>query len=231
MENVLLHYMEKRLGEEFPLREGLCGPHPFVTISREFGCPSKKIAGILAEKLNHLPGHEKNPKWKEINKEIIQEAAQQLNLDPMHIRYLFQSEQMGFLDDILSSFYLNSKSTMRIKKAVHDVIRSFAMAGYVVIVGRAGAAITRNCSNGLHIRLQAPLEWRVQQVTVSRGITADEARKLANEMDKKRKIMMETFYGNKFDLHIFDLIYNCHTFSREEIAQSILNMMENKKMI
>jgi cytidylate kinase len=229
MENVLLHYMEKRFEE--PLREGLCGPHPFITISREFGCPSKKIGMLLVEKLNQRPGHEKVPSWKMISKEIIQEAAQQLNLDPEHIRYMFQSEQLGILDDILASFYLNSKSSMRIKKAIHDVIRSFAMKGYAVIIGRAGAAITINCVNSLHIRLQGPMEWRIRQVCDSRGINETEAEKLILDMDKKRRIMMETFTGNKFDIHIFDMIINCHTFTREEIADMILRVMETKKMI
>ncbi len=229
MENVLLQYMEKRFKE--PPHEGLCGPYPFVTISREFGCPSKKIGAMLVEKLNHRPGHEKFPEWKQISKEIIQEAATQLNLDPVRIKSLFQADQAGILDDILASFTTNYKSSQRIRKTIHDIIRSFALKGYVVLVGRAGAAINHSCVNSLHIRLQAPIEWRVKQISASRGINAEESLKLAFEMDKKRKLMIESFTGHTFDLYIFDLVFNCHTLSKEEIVQGILQMMEIRKMI
>lgn len=229
MENVLLHYMERRLSE--PVHDDKCGPHPFVTISREFGCPSKIIGSMLVDQLNKRPKHEKFPEWKQINKEIINEAANQLNVDPLRIKFFLQAEQAGILDDILASFYVNYKSSQRIRKTIHDIIRSFAMSGYVVIVGRAAAAITRSCVNSLHVRLQAPIEWRVRQVCVSRGITEAEAYEMARDIDKKRTLMIESFSGNKFDIHIFDLIYNCHSFSKEEIVHSILSMMEMRKMI
>lgn len=186
---------------------------------------------MLVDKLNEMQIHEKHPQWKQINKEIIQEAATQLNLDPNHIRYMFQTMQINVLDDILSSLYLNIKSGQNVRKTVHDVIRSFAVKGYVVIVGRAAAAITHSCVNSLHIRLQAPIEWRVRQVMASRGISEDQAKKIAMEMDRKRTLMMEAFTGEKFDIHIFDMIFNCHTLSIEEITQSILDMMKVKKMI
>ena len=51
---------------------------PFVTISREYGCPSYLVAEALQDKLNKITG-EKYP-WAVFGKEVINKIADEHNL-------------------------------------------------------------------------------------------------------------------------------------------------------
>jgi cytidylate kinase len=101
----------------------------------------------------------------------------------------------------------------------------------MVLVGRGSVAILQGCPNSLHIRLQAPLEWRVQGICNSRGINETDALKLSNETDQKRKAIIELLLGRKFDQNLFDVVFNCKTFPKEEIVNSIMRIMEVRKLI
>jgi cytidylate kinase len=230
MENLLRKYMEERFLEQTSSPSK--GNRPFITISREFGCPSKLIAQLLAETLNEQNySKKKDTSWRFVNKEVVIEAAHELDLSPEKIQYLFNAEKKGAMDDIFSSFSDHYKSDRTIKKTIQEVVKSFIQKGNIILVGRGGVAITQNYSNALHIRLQAPLAWRVQGVCYRRGISESEAIDLIRETDKKRHALIEIFLGKPFDLSLFDLVYNCQTFEPDEIVRGIIRMMEVKNLI
>ncbi len=221
--------MEDRF-QEAPYRE-INKPTPFVTISREFGCPSKLIAKRLAQELNRKTGNEKEKQWQYVNKEIVEQAAKELQLEPFKIEHLFKMDQTGIMDDLFSSFSSNYKSTQKIRKTIRDVIQSFSQRGYVIIVGRGSVAITYNRPNSLHIRLQAPLDWRIQCMSERQGIPVSEALNVTIETDKKRTALIESFLGYKLEHTLFDVVFNCKTLSNEDIVNSTIKIMEIRKMI
>ena len=227
----LLKYMSNRLQEE-------CGnagqPGPVITISRLYGCPAKKIAKTLADALTEkmeVRGYKKI-KWKIITKEIMSESARELEVDPSKIKYVFDYEQKGLIDDILSS-HLNKyyKSDRKIRNTVGRVIRNIACEGYAVIVGRGGVAITRDISHSLHINLEAPLEWRVLRISEKNLLTLEDAEKYAHDIDRKRKQFREYFEGKNTDYTKFDLTFNCMTLSIDEIVKIILKAVEVRNLI
>ncbi|MGA3012860.1 MAG: cytidylate kinase-like family protein [Bacteroidales bacterium] len=228
MENLLLKYMETSFRE--PYYPEIGKPLPFVTISREFGCPSKLISRMLTDELNHRPSSQKG-KWHYINKEIVEQAAKELELEPSKIQHLFSMDRIGMMDDLFSSFSANYKSTLKIRKTIRDVIQSFTGRGYVIIVGRGSVAITQGRPGSLHIRLHAPLEWRVQCVSEHKELTLDEAKKVAIETDFKRTALIESFLGHKLELGLFNVLFNCKTLSNDQIVNTIIKIMEERKMI
>jgi cytidylate kinase len=230
MENLLRKYMEERFADSETTEPS--GRLPFVTISREFGCPSKLIAKLLAESLNENPSPRKKPlPWRYINKEIVMDSAHDLDIDPSRVQHLFDAEQHHALDDIFASFSEHYRSDRKIIKTIRDVVKSFVHKGNIILVGRGGAAITQGYHNVLHVRLQAPLEWRIKEICALRGVSAEDAHRLAIETDKKRTALMEIFLGKKFDLSMFDLVFNCQTFDPECVVGGIIRMMEIKNMI
>ena len=137
-------------------------PGPVVTISREVGCPAKKIAGELTDYLNTLKkGRSKDHPWHWISKEIMLESARELQVDSSQIQHVFDYKSRGILEDLLlaqsKDYY---KSDQKIRTTIAKVIRKFANDGNAIIVGRGGVAITRDIPKSLHIFLEAPLEWR-----------------------------------------------------------------------
>ncbi len=225
----LLNYMADRINEEGRFKEA----GPVITISREYGCPSKIIAGRLAEELTtktHVKG--KEIKWKYVTKEIMAESAKALEVDPDKIKYVFDYEQKGLIDGIISA-QLNKyyKSERKIRNTIAQVIRNMAYEGNVIIVGRGGVAIAHDIPRSLHIMLEAPLEWRILRVSENFHVSQSEARKTAIEVDKKRKEFREYFQGKNSDYTWFDLRFNCMTFTIEEIVRIILKAAELRKLV
>jgi cytidylate kinase len=230
MENLLRKYMEERFTDQNQLKSP--GRLPFITISREFGCPSKLIAKLLADALNdHSSLKKQEPLWRYINKEVVIESAHELDISPEKLQYIFNAEKKGALDDVFASFSDQYKSDRKIKKTLQDVIKTFVQKGNVILVGRGGVAITQNYTNALHIRLQAPLDWRIQGLCYRRGIAEDEAFRLTQETDRKRISLLEIFLGRQFELSLFDLVFNCQTFEPDDIVAGIIRMMEVRNMI
>lgn len=230
MNNDLLKYMSERFQRDCSkLKE----PGPVITISREYGCPAKMIAEQLADVLTRkMAAKGKNIKWRWISKEILTESAKQLNTQPDNIKYVFDYEQRSIIDDILQShsqkYY---KSDRKIRNTIANVIRNISCDGHVIIVGRGGVAITKDILKSLHINLEAPLEWRSLRISEKNGVSIDEAKKMANEIDAKRKMFREYFEGKDTDYTRFDLTFNCMTLSSDEIIQSIVRMAEIRGLI
>ena len=225
----LLKYTSDRIQEE----DGrFKEPGPVITISREYGCPSKIIAARLSEELTRkmfVKG--KEVKWKYVTKEIMAEAARALEVDPEKIKYVFNYEQKSMVDDIISAqFNKYYKSERKIRNTIAKVIRNMAYEGHVIIVGRGGVALTHDIPKSLHIMLEAPLEWRTVRVAENYHMTQEEAKKSALEIDKKRKEFREYFQGKESDYTRFDLTFNCMAFTIEEIVHVILKAAEIKRL-
>jgi hypothetical protein len=229
MENLLREYMDRAFSERGIEKQA--GPLPVVTISREFGCPSKLIAHQLTNELNKIAGMEKLRKWRFINKEVVEAIARRLELNPTEVNYQLNSGGKGLVEDVLASFSPNYVSSHRMRKTITAVVRSIAEQGYVVIVGRGGVGILQHAPGTIHIRLQAPRDWRIGEISRSRELTRQESVKLVDDMDKKRTALIELMTGGKFHPCLFDLSFNCQTLSKEEIVHTILGLMKIKNMI
>jgi len=208
-------------------------PGPVVTLSRELGCPSKKIAQKLMDKLNERGEvYKKKQPWRWISKEIMEESARELGVDLAEIQYVFEYKQHGVLEDLLLShsrkFY---KTDRKIRNTLARVIRNFAEEGNAIIVGRGGVAITRDIPKSIHIHLEAPLNWRALRTSEKHNLSIEEAKKYCNQIDAKRKQFREYFEGKGTDYTRFDLKFNCMTLDIDEIVDIILSTMETRDLI
>ena len=91
MENILRKYLERTFPDE---RSAVpCSIGPVVTISREFGCPSKLIAQMLADALHHTPTG-RQQRWRFINNEIIEATAKELEMNPTELNFMLNAGAM-----------------------------------------------------------------------------------------------------------------------------------------
>lgn len=233
MENLLLKYMAGRLelDDLKPVKQKR--PGPVVTISREAGCAGSEIARLLALRLSELAQASACQKpWEWLNKEVISSSAQELNMHPEEIRYVFNAEQKTLVEDVLSSmsnkYY---KSDRRIRRVIHDVVRSIAETGHVIIVGRGGVAIAHDIERALHIRLYAPAHWRNKRICEKHQWSEAEAMKHMNMTDQKRLKMREQFQCKGKNCLSYDLEINCARISPSEVVEMIVCSMRLKKLI
>jgi len=229
MENLLRMYIEKALKE--PEVGKTTGFGPVVTISREFGCPSKIIGQLLTDALNQIPGEQPIVKWRFINKELVESAARELNLQTNQLNYFISSVGKGLLEDVMISFTPGYVSSHRIRSTIGNIVRAMGQHGHFVIAGRGAAGVLRSHPNALHIRLHAPIEWRIPEICKLRGVKPEEAVSLALETDKKRTALIELMYGHKYTPYLFDVHFNCSTIPLQEIVHAVIALMQAKKMI
>lgn len=208
-------------------------PGPVITVSRELGCPAKKIAGSLADELNKIQSSKcKDHPWQWISKEILSESAKALNVDRDQIEHIFNYKSRNMLEDMLlaqsKDYY---QSDLKIRTTIAKVIRNFATYGNAIIVGRGGVAITRDIPKSLHIMLEAPLEWRAVRTASKFDMTLEQARNYAQTIDKKRKQFRDHFQGKGNDYTRFDMKFNCMTLEPNVIVQIIINALKVRNFI
>jgi cytidylate kinase len=220
----LLTYFDHRFGKKPP---PISKPGPFLTISRQTGCNGSGIAADLVKNLRTY-----NKEWKFINKEILEESANQLKMDPAQIRYVFETKKRTHADDViaaLSSRYY--KSDKAVRKTITEVLRHYAKVGNVIMVGRAGVATTKDMPAGMHIRLIAPYEWRVNSLKRRKSFEDVDVVKFIKEHDLKKKKLIEDFCGKSIQEIEFDLTINCACFTRQQLIDLIIQAMKMKKLV
>lgn len=186
---------------------------------------------MLTDALNKRQKENALKKWKFINKEIVEEMGKKLEINPVAASTLLSAGQKGLVEDVLKSFSPPYVTNLKIKKTLNDVIKTMAMEGKLVIVGRGSAAILHGHPDTLHVRLQAPVEWRIQEISNSKNMTEDQAKNLLTETDKRRTALIEMLLGHKLEMNIFDLVFNCSTIGNDEVVKSVISILESRSMI
>ncbi|MCG8580694.1 MAG: cytidylate kinase-like family protein [Bacteroidales bacterium] len=233
MDNLFLKYMTNREGKQEKPRTSSKQPGPVITISREYGCHGKRIAEKLAEILTaKSEASGENKTWRWISKEILDESAKELNLSSALVKELSDYKHRSFFKDLAlffsEDFYPGDAT---IKNTIAKYIHDEAEQGYVIVVGRAGEAITKNIDRSFHVKLEAPLEWRAEVVSVEENMTVPEARKECQVQDKRRAMFRDYFERGKKDIDFFDAILNCKALSDDEILELLVIISETRGFI
>jgi len=228
MDNLFLKYMQERSGSRKGPEKPKTLPGPVITISREYGCHGQHIGALLAVKLSKKAqklGLKKQ--WRMISKEILERSANELKLTQTMLQDLSDYKQKSFFEN-LALFFSNEyyPSDTKIKNTIAKFIHDEAEVGNVVIVGRAGEAMTKDIKQSFHVKLEAPMDWRAELVSQEEGISVSEARKLCVEQDKRRAQYRDFFEKGRPDIDFFDLRINAKSMKDEEIIDLLLSVAE-----
>lgn len=228
MENTLIAYMNKRLTKEASPGKGIYEPGPVITISRESGCNGSSLARSLAGHLN-----QQNPsnQWRVLSKEIFHKSAEELNVDLGTVTKIFKQTDRYLFEEILKAFSNRQyKSEKIIIKTVVDILRTFAEEGHCIILGRAGHIIAKDIQRSLHIRVVAPLEYRLKVIMKKNNLNRAGAlvlmRKIENERIAFRKAINEGLCEDNFDITL-----NRASFDRHSMIELIDKAIRVKKIL
>ena len=220
MNNTLMVYLNKRLHQNDPKYLGHDSqPGPVICISREVGCGGVNIAKLLASELDK---QSLCRKWRVISKEILEESARGLEMDPNKLRNYLKEGDRSIFDDVLSAFSEKRfKSDRKISKALIDLELSFANDGFCIIVGRAGHIITKDIEKSLLIKLTAPLDWRIKQIMEKNNLKLRDAIEFIEKTEKERENFRKHIAGDRTQNEEFDM---CLNLSRMKIDDVILTI-------
>lgn len=229
MGNSLLLYLNKRISEEKPQKKDIYRAGPVITISREVGCNGLKLARLLADRLNSLHPEKE---WKVLSKEVFYESARELHMHPEKIRKTLKQSTRYTFEEILKAFNDKEyKSERKIARTVSEVVRSFAIDGFCIIVGRAGHIIAKDIRNALHLRLVAPLNYRVKNIMENNRLNETEALEFIERIEKEREAFRKIIGGEQENPCLFDLCMNRAMFTDEQLVEIIEYAARKKQLI
>lgn len=168
--------------------------------------------------------------WEVVNKEIINQAALELNIPSKLLEEMAKNKPKGIFEELFLTFSdIHLPSDVKIKKTVARILRTIALHGNVVLLGRGGVVLSRDIKNSLHVNLHASVSWRMERVKKLENITSDnEALGRMKVVDSERVYLLSYFAGENLGSNIFDVTYNCEFLSEEEIIESILHLAAKK---
>jgi cytidylate kinase len=177
--------------EEFNKRKLHGGP--FITISRETGVPE---ALIYEKLLKYLQNGDR--KWRFFDKELIDKILNEYNL-PKYFEEMLAEDKYSVVKSFASQMLGTGADIWSLFKKVRNTIMHLAETGYVILIGRGANIMTAKLKSGLHIRLIASLQSRINYISGCLNIDKDEAVKYIKKEDQRRKIFLQTYYNKNVE--------------------------------
>ena len=209
---------------------------PVVTISRQTGCSARRIAIKLSKILtgySYMSETKTDAEWQWADKDAFRQASKEVRQE-MEARKIDNPEMLEKLE-MVSNAFSNEKFTDVLDEnaitILKDIIVKLAIQGRYIILGRGATTILADLPNKLSIRLEAPLEWRINRVAQIKNMSHDQAEKHVMEADERRRQFTETVIGRTYVNTDFDVIFNYASLSDDQIVDAIVNILKSKKII
>jgi hypothetical protein len=207
----LPEYDVRALFESRPGGEIQLGPCLFV--SRESGAGGSEIARLAAEQLG----------WDLLDKEILDRLMSYYGT-PRAVLKVVDEKKVSWLADIFNGWIEgHGFSQLTYVHRLHRLFEAVSRKGNVVIVGR-GARFVLPRRAGFSVRIIAPVDFRVQQVVLSKGLSSTDARAYIEQSDRERIAFLERyFHRDVSDPHIHDLVINAEQLGVENMLDLIVD--------
>ena len=194
----------------------------FITVTREIGSHGNLVAEELARHLQ----------WQVFDKQIVNFIAEDSHVRQDLVRQLDERSQ-SLIHDMVERLLLMAEGISfgneEYHKALLKALAYLAARGKAVIVGRGGAFALQG-EPGLHLRIVAAPETRVQRLAQRWDVSADEARRRMHQIDTERKSFIQHHFRHSLDeLGFYDAIFSTDRLTIEEIVHAVLAMMTAPK--
>ncbi len=206
-----------------------------ITISRQYGSGGEEIACAVCEKLG----------YRYFDKRLLDQMVSQESLTAQQsVDYHEDTYKMrSFLDKVRgyrpcpvpaqpaaagAAFPRAAEAEEQIGEnmlvwVADAAIRSAHEAGNVVIVGRGGQAILHDKPGVLHVRVEAPLDVRVQRVAERDNLALPVARQAVTKHDKAAADYLKRFYGVTWtDPLLYHLLLNTGRLSLDAAGDLLI---------
>ncbi len=115
---------------------------------------------------------------------------------------------------------LDAEAAIKLTRAA---IEAAYERGRVVIVGRGGQAVLQGKPGVLHVRIEAPLEWRIDRLREVEDYTRYAAKEVILEHDRNTADYVKRFYGvNWADSSLYHMVINAEPWGIPGATQLIV---------
>jgi cytidylate kinase len=226
-----------------------------ITISRQYGCPADVIALKLSRLLNYRYLDKEVIKYVAMVVNLPEEKVMALDEDKhSNTRTILSKyfdidifkDMLSFNEDELNKEIESIKRERSIfddkiiydmildaelfQKIVERIIISESKKNNIIIIGRGGQCILKDCENAIHVRMVAPLDERIKWVVENEGLSEEKAKDKILETDKrKRKFLKYYFKEDIEDCNLYHLCINLKNFVLEEVVELMSNIVSIKE--
>jgi cytidylate kinase len=206
---------------------------PFVTISRQAGAGASGLAHRLVERLNELDPAERP--WTCWDRELVERVSADHHIARETVDALEQS-RLSWFNEFLSGLTFTTDAVhpdeLTVYRRVAATIRALAAAGRVIIVGRGGVCITGNMPAGVHVRLVAPLKFRIQNMQRRLGISEQEAAEHVRQLDHNRDAFYRRYWPNHpLVPELFTLVLNAARLDEDRMMRCLLPLIVQPRLL
>jgi len=181
-----------------------------ITISRQFGAGGGTVGKDAAKKLGFLL----------VTQNVINEGLSKLGLSPQ----AFSFEKNVRKDPV------QEKKRIFYRTALHDLIMELAAKESIILLGRGGEFLFRDHPDAFHVRIQAPINQRVQWVQEIYQLDEKKALRMIQEKDRlKKRFTQEVFKHSWMDMEMFDLVINTGKISPQRAAKLVVQGFKLRK--
>jgi cytidylate kinase-like protein len=193
----------------------------FITISRQLGSYGTLIAEDLATQLD----------WHMFDREIVDHIARDQKVRQSLVEQLDERAQ-DLLHDTVRRFLTmvegNSFGLEEYRVGLLKTMAYLAAKGNAILVGRGANFALREEKHGLHIRIVASRDVRVDRMSRLLQVNPQEARKRVMEADRERASFVRSHYRQDIgDGRFYDLVFNTDSLAIEAVVNAILAVVRS----
>lgn len=190
-----------------------------ITINRQFGSGGGEIADLLGEKLG----------LKVYSRELLECIAKQFDMTVEHMEEI-KGQRVNWWSDFCR-FYQQfgaaghkvstqpDATPLSLYYAEERLLRELAAKEDCIILGRAGFHIFRDNPSARHIFIRSNREARIARIAEKHGLSAAEAEKLMDKVDKGRdNFVMNVSKSSRYDLRNYDFMLNVSNIDSTSVA-------------
>jgi len=200
-----------------------------ITISKEFGTESEKVASLVAEKLG----------YEYIGENLVAEIAKELNISESEaamFRQTSQSRILRFVDRYTCSIVqkvvdrehgcLDDKNYYEVTK---KLVQNVHEAGNVIILGWGGQCLLKGKPDTLHVRLIKDMDLKIKEVMQSENLSSKAAKVFIDREEGDLKAYIKQYFQEDWGAaHLYDLIIDMGKTSVEKAADMICDNVRHK---
>lgn len=197
---------------------------PCITISREFGCQAYPLAENLHRRLNELS--DKNEEWTILDRLLLEKIAKDSGYSKPELEYVTKVNPT-YRAMITSFMGKEQAEPFEVFTYIRKTIRYFAGAGNSIIVGRGSVCLTQDLPNVLHVRLVAPLSFKLDIITRNLDISENKAIEHIEARQNERDVFTRHFTNMDLsDPHLYHLIINNAKSTLDQMTDLIIKRLE-----
>ncbi|HEY1688438.1 MAG TPA: cytidylate kinase-like family protein [Solirubrobacteraceae bacterium] len=196
-----------------------------ITISGAYGAGGSHIGRELAERL-HVPF---------LDRAIPARVAEELAVPLEEATQYDERVPTSWPERMLRSFIApeagaqtwlagETITSVDFNRTAEKILLEQAASGKGVILGRAAMIVLRNQPNVLRVRLDGPLQARVQRAMALEDIDERTAEQRLHQTDKAHAAYVGHFYGaDLYDCSLYDIVLDATALSYEDCVELLLH--------